>query len=207
MTLAWGDLNKQTYLISAHPGEYAAASVELLALPMSALGAMVAPGRKQWRRTLRAKRELPALRRRLHRVAAGNPTLIDEMRARGILSEEALAEPPEPEDTPTGLPVVDLVLAFVFSSMFLLATIAWLLLIVPVQYFVYLVTGAPAREACASPVRALYLREGKISVFAQTRKSETIPEGAVESGFSAQPVSFTAAITAAALFAASNLVS
>jgi hypothetical protein len=79
VTLAWGDLDKQTYLISAHPAEYAAASLGLLILPISALVAMLAPGRDQWRRVLRLRRASAALSQQLQ-VLATNPEGTRELR-------------------------------------------------------------------------------------------------------------------------------
>jgi hypothetical protein len=106
---------------------------------------------------------------------------------------------------PTGLPVVDVLLAMLFAAAFFLASIAWLLVVVPVQYFVYLVTGAPARVAAASPTRATVEIEGPRIAIGEDFKSDPLPTGAIESGFTAKPVSFTAAITTAVLFAVSQL--
>lgn len=97
-------------------------------------------------------------------------------------------------------------IAALFAWAFLLAFVAWLLVVAPLQYFVYLLTGAPARAACASDARAWYRVTPREIQVEETWKSNAIPEGASESGFSARPVSFTAAITTAALFAVSVLV-
>jgi hypothetical protein len=75
-----------------------------------------------------------------------------------------------------------------------------------VQYFLYLVTGAPARVACASPTKAWVKDEERQTMISEALKSEAMPKGAIESGFTAKPVTFTAAITTAVLFAVSQLI-
>ncbi|MGH3020785.1 MAG: hypothetical protein ACRDNR_11600 [Gaiellaceae bacterium] len=195
VTLAWGDIDKQTNLISAHPEDYAVASLSLLLLPLSALATMLEPGREQWRR-------IRALRR-----SAPDPAA-EALKEHGIPVDLPSTQAPEPDDVPTGVPRIDLLLAVLFVLLFVLAFFAWLLVIAPVQYFVYVITGAPARAACASPARSyFYKREGSLLFYGKLAKWRDLPTGAIESGFSARPVTFTAAITAAALFAASTLVS
>jgi hypothetical protein len=101
---------------------------------------------------------------------------------------------------PIGLGVIDFVMSLVLGLGLLLALAAWLLLVVPAQYFVYLVAGAPAREAVASPERAwTRVTRGEIMVRSDSKDAE-IPEGASESDFSAKPLTFTAALAAVLLF-------
>jgi hypothetical protein len=209
LTLAWGDLlNKQTYLISAHPVEYAAASVSLLVFPFAALGAALQTRRRPRPELVAEMRKTPdAVRSNLEELLTS--THASESLRAEILGRFPAREPAEAEvdeDLPTGVPVVDMFLAIVFALAFAAAVATWLLVIVPLQYFVYLVTGAPAREACGSATRAVFFREGNELVTQETFKDADLPEGAVESGFSVRPVSFTAAITAAVLFAVSQLV-
>lgn len=216
VTLAWGDLNSQTGLISAHPAEYVGASLGVVGVPWFALSAMGRPARKEraglWpmeATLLEKKDEL--------RQTAGDPTLPAERRqaALHLLGRIETIESAHPEgeeesrkqeaEPPTGLPVLDFLLSALFSLAFLLACVAWLFVIAPLQYFVYLVTGAPARAACASPTRAWFRQVKGGGEVAQASKQSDLPEGAVESGFSARPVSLTAAITAGVLFAVSQL--
>lgn len=225
LTLAAGDINRISLLISANPLEYVAASLELLIAPLSSVGAMIRPDRPAWRaqRTMdeahhRLARSQEQLRRGMQELAA-DPNLPEEIRRRyaDSLADFPAVQTPESEDAPnqsvivpTGLPVVDNVLALLFVWAFALAILAWLLLVVPLQYFVYLVTGAPARVACAAPQRAWVESEenvsgGQESIFAVALKSDLLPKGAIESGFTAKPVTFTAGITTAVLFAVSRL--
>lgn len=220
VTLAWGDINRIRLLVSANPLEYAAASLELLTAPLSSLGAMLRPDRPEWQAERKMEeahrqleRTLPELRRGMEKLAA-DPRLPEEFRRRYAesLAELPAPEPAESEDAPAepvivpwGLPVIDIVLAMLFALAFVLAALAWLLLVVPLQYFVYLVTGAPARVACASPTRAWVKSEEKGSIISEALKSDALPAGAIESGFTARPVTFTAAITTAVLFAVSQL--
>jgi hypothetical protein len=220
VTLAWGDINRSRLLISANPLEYAAASLELLTAPMTSLAAMIRPDRPEWRAQRnfeQAKRQwdesLPEMRRGMAQLAASTPH--EELRRQAVewLSQNPVSEPSESEDAPvepaivpTGLPVIDIVLAMLFALAFVLATLAWLLLVVPLQYFVYLATGAPARVACASPTRAWVTSQEKGTIISEALKSDALPMGAIESGFTARPVTFTAAITTGVLFAVSQLI-
>ena len=100
-----------------------------------------------------------------------------------------------------------MVLGVLFGPAFLLVFVAWLLVVAPLQFVVNLAAGAPARLALASPARAWYrITPHEIHV-EEALKSDSVPQGATESGFSAKPVTFTAAIASALLFAASKLVS
>jgi hypothetical protein len=213
VTLAWGDLNKMTHLISAHPLEYAAAWLALGALPPLAFATLLRPeGREMWRnrrRMVRARAEL----QRQQRELASLPGLSEELR-----QQLATASPPQPPgptadidkdsadaDAPTGL-WVDFVLTAFISVAFVLGYVTWLLIVVPLQYFVYLMSGAPAREATASRARVWYRFTPREIHIEEAWKSDEMPEGATESGFSLKPVSFTATITAALLFAVSKLL-
>jgi len=212
VTLAWGDLNKVTGLVSAHPLEYLASCLALGTLPSLAAAAQLESGRSQAR-----SEELRAARMELSRQLdelAGSTQLSDEMKQRfAALSGEAgpsheyVAATSEPDVTPRGLGLVDVVLGVLFGPAFLLVFVAWLLVVAPLQFVVNLAAGAPARLALASPARAWYrITPHEIHV-EEALKSDSVPEGATESGFSAKPVTFTAAIASALLFAVSRLAS
>lgn len=216
VTLAWGDLNKLTGLISADPFDYVAESMRLVGFPFIALAAMFESRREVSWDPFTSDKALLAKKGQLEEIAA-NPALPKDQRQAAIKllgrissveSSEPDEEASEPKDEPPkGLPVIDSLFAALFALTFGLASIAWLVIVAPLQYFVYLLTGTPAREACASPGRVWFKREGNLDQVGDTLKSDAVPEGAVESGFSARPVTFTAAITAGVLFAVSKLVS
>jgi hypothetical protein len=81
----------------------------------------------------------------------------------------------------------------------------WLIVIAPLQYFVTLVTGAPARRALASQTRTSIERRGDTTVIAIAPIGQ-MPEGAHEIGWSRRPVSVTSTMTAALLFTISQFV-
>jgi hypothetical protein len=168
VTLAWGDVNKMTGLISAHPMQYLLASYALGALPSLALSALV--------ETRRGRGEAHGLARTERGVA------------------------------PIGLGLLDELVTVLASVAFLAAFVAWLLVVAPLQYVVYLVAGAPAREALASAFRAWALVTDRGLAAGVSLKRRPMRPDAIESGFSAQPVAFTAAVAAALLFALSKLV-
>lgn len=212
VTLAWGDLNKVTGLVSAHPLEYLASCLALGTLPSLAAAAQLESGRERAR-----SERLQAARMELSRQAdelAVSAQLSDELKQRfAAISQEAgpmpesAAATSESDVTPRGLGLVDVVLGLLFGPAFLLVFVAWLLVVAPLQFVVNLAAGAPARLALASPARAWYrITPHEIHV-EEALKSGSVPEGATESGFSAKPVTFTAAIGSALLFAVSRLVS
>ena len=211
VTLAWGDLNKVTGLVSAQPLEYLAGCVALATLPSLAAAALLQSGRSQAR-----SEELRAARMEWSRQLVeivGSTEVSDELKQRlaAIFREagqspESMAATSEPDVTPRGLGLVDVVLGSLFGPTLLLVFFAWLLVVAPLQFVVNLVAGAPARLALASPARAWYRVTPHEIHVEEAFKSDSLPEGATESGFSAKPVTFTAAIASALLFAVSRLV-
>ena len=208
-TLAWGDaIERHTGLISANPFEYFASYV-LLGSGLGAAGAaLMRPGREEFRQSLTMRAANVKLREQLRTLAA-TPGLEDLTRE--VAGEELLAEQPrttglELPRPPMGIPVVDAVISFVIVVVLYLALAAWVLLVAPAQYFVYLVAGAPGRQAVASPKR-LWLRVTPEEIlFATDSKLDAIPEDASESGFTAKPVTFTASLAAVLLFALNQIV-
>jgi hypothetical protein len=115
------------------------------------------------------------------------------------------------------LRTLDLALSWLFMLSFAAATLAWALLIAPLQYWLYLVCAAPAREALASSKTLWVVRSatGNELLFApkdpnefEKRELQKAHEQGdmTEVGFAAKPVSFTAAIATAVLFGISRFV-
>ena len=84
--------------------------------------------------------------------------------------------------------------------------VTWLVVVLPLQYVVYLVAGAPARKSIASSRRAWVIVTDRGLRSRIDAKELPLPEGAVESGFTTQPLAFTSGIAAGLLFAASKLI-
>ena len=89
------------------------------------------------------------------------------------------------------------------AIVFVALWICWLVVIAPLQYFVTLVTGAPARRAHASRKRTWVERRADMTVIT-TGPIEQMPEGSQEIGLARRPVSATSTLTAALLFAISQ---
>jgi hypothetical protein len=94
---------------------------------------------------------------------------------------------------------------FLFEVVYLGLVVAWLTVVAPLQYFVNLVTGAPARYALASP-RRTWIERGKETTTITRGPFEAVPEGAEQIGLARRPVSLTSTITAGLLFGVSQLV-
>jgi hypothetical protein len=111
----------------------------------------------------------------------------------------------------TILDIVDTVLRFAWLLVFLGAVLFWLLVIAPVQYFVFLVAGALARGAARSSKKLIVKASAQESNVDFTIKDlpagEDPPAGWSESGFFARPFTITVVLTGALLFALSHLVS
>jgi hypothetical protein len=112
---------------------------------------------------------------------------------------------------------IDLVVTWLFMLSFGAALLAWAVLIAPLQYWVNLLCGAPAREALASsktlylaesPHRNEFLLASKNPDEPEERELENIRKDAkvTEIGFATKPVSFTSGIATAVLFGVSQLV-
>jgi hypothetical protein len=215
-TLAWSDkLERHASLISAHPMEYLGGNIDLGTALGEAFSAAVSPGRAQYKALLdaqaRARDELGEDNPQL-REAAANPALaqspaLAEIVQRLVTAEEnfrnSLRDLPW---VPIGLGYLDFVITLAFALVLALGMIAWLVLVVPAQYFVYLVAGAPAREALASPRRAwVKVTRGQIEIV-RAPKQQDIPDGYSESGISAKPITLTASLAAIILFALSRLL-
>ena len=115
------------------------------------------------------------------------------------------------------LRTLDFALTELFVLAFAAAMLAWILLVAPLQYFVNLVCGAPAREAVASsgtlwalnsPTGTEYLLGTKLpSDYEKSELKKEAERGEMsEVSFATKPVAFTQAITAAFLFGVSRLV-
>ena len=92
--------------------------------------------------------------------------------------------------------------------MLLLAIVAWFLIVAPLQYFLHIVTGAPARTMLDAGLRTLFIPNATdgIDIVMDVPIAQPIPEGAVEAGFIAKPVTLTMTINSVALWAVSWFV-
>lgn len=146
--VAWGDLDKHTDLISAHPLYYIAACLQVASLPLIAAGAH-----------LKAE----------HRLV------------------------------PLGWNMIPLLL---LTPLLVAAMFGWLLLVVPVQYFVFLLTGAFSRAALTSSAQLVArVDDGKVAVIESTPGKPITPAvGQWDASMRDKPLTLTNAFSAALLF-------
>jgi hypothetical protein len=112
------------------------------------------------------------------------------------------------------LPTLDLIFGLVFTLIFTAAMFAWALVVAPLQYWVNLLCGAPARVALASSETLMREKhDGQWTEFVYAPKDqEKISEDAhqlkeaMEVTFVSKPVTLTAAIGAAFLWGISRFV-
>lgn len=91
----------------------------------------------------------------------------------------------------------DLLVGGVLALIISLVILGWILLVVPAQYFVYLVCGAPARVFAGSSRRiaARLGSAGRLDV-KEVGADEEVPEGWWLASFAAKPVAFTGLLAA-----------
>jgi hypothetical protein len=92
-------------------------------------------------------------------------------------------------------------------AIYVVAMAAYVVVVAPLQYWVNIVCGAPARIALSSPTKGVRVDENANSRLTRFPIEKPIDESTThELGFRARPVSATAAIAAAVLWIVSQLV-
>jgi len=141
--MAWGDLEKHPGLIAAHPLDYLGSCLQLVGLPLVALGTLIGTGK------------------------AGTDRIASATRTLNLVLT-----------TPLILTLVALL-------------IGWLLVIVPAQYVITLVCGAPSRvfaESTREPIARL--KGHRLETSGHPPDAE-IPQGWWAIGFGRKPVAVT----------------
>jgi hypothetical protein len=100
---------------------------------------------------------------------------------------------------------LDILLSVPFALVLCLAVVAWFLVIVPLQYFVYLIAGAPGRLFAASDWRVI-VRSGLRNVeFREVNKNDPIPDGWWDASLHNRPVAVTSMFASLLLLLAGHL--
>lgn len=211
LTFAWGDVNKLTGLISAHPLEYAAGCLALLGFPLLGFSALLrvdrghAASRKLDEAAIESDRRLEENwdQDKIDQLPEAQKQRMEQLRHQYTeMAERAWSREPPPK----GLAFVDDLISMVMAVAFFLLCVAWLWVAAPLQYVVNLVAGAPARLALTAGSRVWYRVAPRTIAVAELEVDASPQEGFVESGFSAKPVTFTTLVAAGLLFLASFLV-
>ncbi|MDO8715830.1 MAG: hypothetical protein Q7J73_03360 [Dehalococcoidales bacterium] len=149
LATTWGDINKNTDLISSHPLRYLAACSWLVALPFYSLGT--------------------------HLRRSDDPA-----RLRAPL---------------------DIFLTFPFVLIIMALLLIWVIVVTPLQYFIYLVCGAPARLYLQSEWRPVArVSKNRSMAVEEIPATERIPKGWWDASLFAKPVSATALMSSIFLF-------
>jgi hypothetical protein len=101
--------------------------------------------------------------------------------------------------SPIGLEVLPIC---VLAISLAVSVVAWLLLVVPMQYFLFLFAGAPSRVALTSSARvSARIQSGQVALMENTDVTETAPEdGWWDASMRNKPVTLASAYGAALLF-------
>jgi hypothetical protein len=106
-----------------------------------------------------------------------------------------------------GMDAFDALLTSLFAILFTIFALAWLLVIAPAQYFVYLICAAPARLMRRSKRRVIaHFDEAENFHFGEVSAGQLVPEGWFEAGFFARPVSLTASFAAVLLWLLAQVI-
>jgi hypothetical protein len=177
------DLDQERDLISTHPFRYASACLHLMKGPLQAVGADF-------------KRDTAADLHATHSQETG-PVDSDVW---GMVSQLAH----------TLMHVLDLFISGFFSIVFIIVVSAWLLFAAPLQYFIFLICGAPARVIEKSAKKAhLALHQAETNIL-DVPASEATPSPSVslteESVSSWKPVRITSALALVVLWTLSRVL-
>lgn len=101
----------------------------------------------------------------------------------------------------------DVMVALPLIMLFVLATFAWLLLIAPPQYFLFLVCGAPSRVALHSKYRVHAELDGTNLNYTELKPEDPEPKTGWDASMRNKPVTMANAFGAVVLFAIGYLTS
>jgi hypothetical protein len=96
-----------------------------------------------------------------------------------------------PQSQPETRSLFDLLLTIPFMLILVGIVIIWLVVIVPLQYFVYLICGAPARAFSHSQRQPIARLKGSQLEVKEISTNEKVPEGWWSASLSQKPVAIT----------------
>jgi hypothetical protein len=160
---AWGDLDKNTLLISANPLVYLRGCLLLVSLPLQSLGGQIESVGKLLSGKVEGRRSTPWI---TLDAAAMLPSLL----------------------------------------VLLLLLLVWLVLIAPIQYFVFIFSGALARSLLHSPTRLIASGGATTYQIAVIRHDAPVPSGWWDASLSRKPVALTAALSSLLLLGLKTLL-
>jgi hypothetical protein len=103
-------------------------------------------------------------------------------------------------DDPRARSRLDAWLSVPVTLLLVAAALLWLVLVMPLQYFVNLVCGAPVRLSAASERRTVGSWEDGVFKVEEASRVEPLPGGAVDLSLDQKPVTVTNAIASIVLF-------
>ena len=88
----------------------------------------------------------------------------------------------------------DMIIMVLINLILAIFYFAWMLIVAPIQYFVFLVLGAPGRIFLKSNVRVLAKFSGIKLDYEEHPKEDDVPKGWMDVSYSNKPVTFTIAL-------------
>jgi hypothetical protein len=111
------------------------------------------------------------------------------------------------KNQPRGVGVWNVLFTLPLLVALVVAAVGWLLLIAPLQYFVFLICGAPSRIAMTSAYRVQARMHGWGLAFDERNVKDPKPEEGWDASMTDKPVTLANAFSAAALFLLGRLLS
>jgi hypothetical protein len=174
-TLAWGDLDRNHWLISSNPRLYMASILLVVGTPFKSLGGQLA-AIGNWVGSLGNKFKKLGQEIQLGRKKVSILEFRDFMF------------------------LWDTIFAILFLILFMGLITVWILIVVPIQYFVFLICGSLPRLILQSPYRYILNFDPPKFQIKQIKKKEVTPESWWDVGFATKPVRFAALLSSLFLF-------
>jgi len=175
-TLAWGDLDRNHLLISSNPRLYIASIMLVVGTPFKSLAGQL---------------------RYIGRLVGVCGYKFEKFGKEIQLGRKKVSDF---QFFPNFMFLWDTIFSILFLIIFLCFIIVWILIVVPMQYFVFLICGALPRLIIQSPYRYILKFDPPKIQFKQIKKEKATPEGWWDVGFANKPVRFAALLSSLFLF-------
>lgn len=108
---------------------------------------------------------------------------------------------------PRAIPAYEILLGVPLMIALAALLVAWLIVVLPAQYFLYLVCGSPARMIAKTPYQLVVWFEGSRLRTDTILRDQPIPEGKLATSFARKPVAVTSLFVALTLLIVRHFMS
>ena len=172
ISLVSENFKKDVNAISADPLVYIASYLRYLAMPFLTIGTDM-------------------------RLASGLVKIADDSPLDDIEVVSELSTPPDSSPGclhllfSTFWNLIDSLLSLIWMFILTVTILLWVIVIIPIQYFVFLICGSAARILSTSDYRAVATTEGRTLIINYIKKSKETPSGWWNASIAAEPFTLT----------------